>query len=534
MRFHAPTEFLRSTTTRVLGILPGGGDLRTPPDQSELWEEIAGHHDDTLFLSSRISVSSRTKQEMDQWPWNFDAGGEPTKTLIDAATSFRLREFLASEIGFMFIVGRNDVFMLPPHAVRQLTLRHELLKPNTFGEETRNYVFHCSTWLIFPYDTNTLQLLKFDHKSAQYEYFARFEEELSRRPTFSGTFASEGREPYQFHQIPIERAKNPRSIAFPEVATHAHFVFDCIGRGFNQKVPLIKLPTSTSDSNHHLISGLLNSSAALFWLKQVCFNKGAGEDEERDRFEYQGNKVEQFPIPIKVVRELRGKPDALSQSLTKLSHSCWERGQTLLTLGLRKLFDMVGEAYYEWNLKLPGNIAANAELESHFENTAVLRKSYQQAMTLQNRLYAEMIAAQEEMDWLIYGAYDLLPEGHPATRVDVAPELLDRDQRPFCIWEQAECDFARAVQLIPQTWSKSRKELWEARLRAIRDNEHIRRIEQPVYKRRWDEQWKVGNRWRCGPTAYAAEFVEAFEWWMREKAEWWLEKEQEWRSRRVR
>jgi hypothetical protein len=22
----------------------------------------------------------------------------------------------------------------------------------------------------------------------------------------------------------------------------------------------------------------------------------------------------------------------------------------------------------------------------------------------------------------------------------------------------------------------------------------IRRIEQPVYKRRWDEQWKVGNR----------------------------------------
>lgn len=29
----------------------------------------------------------------------------------------------------------------------------------------------------------------------------------------------------------------------------------------------------------------------------------------------------------------------------------------------------------------------------------------------------------------------------------------------------------------------------------IRDNEHIRRIEQPVYKRRWDEQWKVSNRW---------------------------------------
>jgi len=47
---------------------------------------------------------------------------------------------------------------------------------------------------------------------------------------------------------------------------------------------------------------------------------------------------------------------------------------------------------------------------------------------------------------------------------------------------------------------------------------------KPVYKRRWDEQWKVGNQWRCGPIAYAAEFVDAFESWLKEKAEWWLEK----------
>jgi hypothetical protein len=57
----------------------------------------------------------------------------------------------------------------------------------------------------------------------------------------------------------------------------------------------------------------------------------------------------------------------------------------------------------------------------------------------------------------------------------------------------------------------------------IRDNEHVRRIEQPVYKRRWDEQWKVGNRWMAGPVAYAQEFVDAFRWWLAEKAEWLLE-----------
>jgi hypothetical protein len=72
-------------------------------------------------------------------------------------------------------------------------------------------------------------------------------------------------------------------------------------------------------------------------------------------------------------------------------------------------------------------------------------------------------------------------------------------------------------------WSEARRLLWRARLEAIRDNEHIRRIEQPVYKRRWDEQWKVKNRWECGPAAYDAELRDAFEWWLREKAEWWLE-----------
>jgi len=51
----------------------------------------------------------------------------------------------------------------------------------------------------------------------------------------------------------------------------------------------------------------------------------------------------------------------------------------------------------------------------------------------------------------------------------------------------------------------------------------VRRIERAVYKRRWDEQWKVGNTWQCGPHAYDQEFLDAFDWWLSEKAEWWLE-----------
>jgi hypothetical protein len=69
--------------------------------------------------------------------------------------------------------------------------------------------------------------------------------------------------------------------------------------------------------------------------------------------------------------------------------------------------------------------------------------------------------------------------------------------------------------------------LWQSRLQVIRDNEHIRRIEQPVYKRRWEEQWKIGNSWQCGQPAYDAEFLDAFGWWLSEKAEWYLEFQQD-------
>src|SRR5206468_9512515 len=141
------------------------------------------------------------------------------------------------------------------------------------------------------------------------------------------------------------------------------------------------------------------------------------------------------------------------------------------------------------------------------------------------KLRHEMVARQEEMDWLVYAAYGLIDEAHPAAaslKEDVHL-TLGRDERPFRLFTKADGDFDKALSLISAEWSGAKKKLWRARLETIRDNEHIRRIEQPVYKRRWDEQWKVGNRWECGPVAYSQELIDAFTWWLSEKAEWHLE-----------
>jgi hypothetical protein len=327
----------------------------------------------------------------------------------------------------------------------------------------------------------------------------------------------------------------------------------------------------SSEASFHVACGLLNSAAALFWLKQVCFSKREAEEAESDTYyEFAGGKVQQLPVPQAIAGGLRAQNNVLADNLTVLSRACWERGQQMPSLALKKLLEKPREAYHEWNSSLPGYVPPNPELGPAFESAESLRESFRKAQETRERLRAEMIALQEEMDRLVYAAYGLLPENHPAVCSEAALECgsgaaafssstspgpgqgaaqsvddpkavagatalqggsklphsiapLDRDERPFRLWARAGGDYAKAVTQIPCHWPEGGRKLWKARLGAIRDNEHIRRIEQPVYKRRWDEQWKVRNQWRCGPVAYAAEFVDAFEWWLREKGEWWLE-----------
>lgn len=527
---------------RVVGILPGGGDLRTPPEESPLWHSIESHHDQPGYSDIRISVAERPRHDMSRFPWNFEVTNLSVQTALEASRLGSVSEFVES-IGVCFFTNAEEVFLLPAAFARKLNLTQELLEPCQKGEEIRNWTAEADFLTLRPYTNDWVPIDLAEYPSVG-RYLKWFRKPLGSRATFSGkTYDQEGKLWYGYHIINKEKLSNAHRIGYSFIATHGHFVVEPSRRLYRQTAPIIVVRNLTIQMCH-LGGALLNSSAALFWLKQVCFNKGAGEDEERDRFEFAGGKVEQLPVPQPIADALQGKTNALAEKLTKLSTACWERGQQMPGLALKKLFEKPAEAYHEWNSSLPGYVPPNPELGAPFRTEIDLRNAYLGTQAIRERLRAEMIALQEEMDWLVYAAYGLLPADHPAVSVAAVYDrrddprddrrdesalierrysTLDRDERPFRLWQRVEGDYAGAVALIPASWPAERRALWEARLAAIRDNEHIRRIEQPVYKRRWDEQWKVGNQWRCGPVAYAAEFIDAFEWWLREKAEWWLE-----------
>ena len=70
----------------------------------------------------------------------------------------------------------------------------------------------------------------------------------------------------------------PAIIAFAFVATHNHFVLDRGGKVFKQSAPVIKLPEGATEDDYLALLGVLNSSTACFWLKQVSHRQGRQRD----------------------------------------------------------------------------------------------------------------------------------------------------------------------------------------------------------------------------------------------------------------
>lgn len=509
-------EAWKNTPIRVATRLPGGGDLRAIPEESPLWHALSTYHDTPGYSDGRIMVVDRQREELLRWPLNFDSSAQTTKELLEQHSACTLGGSV-EDIGYSVLTKSDDIFFVPPHVARAHAIELELLRPINIGDELRNWTFLDSLIAIAPYDLR-FKCVEIETYPNCQKYLTPFRETLESVITFGKTKKQAGREWFEYFDPYSDRHAIDTFQAYADIATHNHFVVFYGNRLLKDTAPLVILQSS---EDAPLVAGLLNSSLALFWLKQVCFNKGGGANEDRDRFEFATKKLRQFPLSLNVDSALRGKGSL--ELLAKLSSECTLKGYELRRFAFKKLFEKSGEAYQAWNAALPDYVTPHVELQTAFTSTEDLRAHFSQAIERRDYLHAETVAHQEEIDWLVYVAYGLLCADSAAAQVEVGPAGLDQAERPFRLWHAANGVLEGAVELIPSEWSNSRRQIWRARLEAIRDNEHIRRIEQPVYKRRWDEQWKIGNRWQSGQAGYDAEFIDAFNWWLSEKAEWWLE-----------
>lgn len=478
------------------------GDLRTPPEDSRMWHSAVARHSQPGYRDEWISVTERSRVELETHPWIFSDVAQHTLDRLRAVRGVTLESLCAEPIGAQFITGADDVYVLPLHLARRSRIPQDYLRLYGTGEDVRDWEVWPSAIIIFPYDDN-LDALPEPLPPRLDEFLSPSRQHLENL-IISGTTPKRNTHLKWFEYRRLARAKLQAklNVVFPQISMYNHARLSDHSIAFKEKAQAIVLPEETGEETWQALTGLLNSSALLFILKQVCFNKGPGKRGEQDRYEFSGNILAQvrfldslsstFPYRQVIVRHVAGS-SARAAQLTGLRCS--------------KLFDMRGEAYDGWNRALPGYTAPHPLIVQPFDTAQELVALKWKGKEERERLRREMIALQEEMDWLVYSAYQLLPEAHPAVGLGVMdavhPWEVALGQRPF--------ELAAIHAGPPADWDENRKQLWQARMEAIRGNEHIARIEQPVYKRRWV------------PPDYEREFAEAFKWWLREKAEYYLE-----------
>ncbi|MGW6959132.1 BREX-2 system adenine-specific DNA-methyltransferase PglX [Streptomyces chartreusis] len=454
----------RTETIRTVRSIQG--EPRTPEDGDPglVWKAIEEQIDQPGSVSQWVSVDDLQRDRyFAKQPWVLADGGREMLEQIDRASTGHLMK-LASSIGRTTSTGADDIFFLPDEATaRRLgvagKVRHLIV-----GDAVRDYGISSMVPVLSPYSDQEQNSLRPESDDLVSRLLWIDRTRLRQRKIFGKTLAENGRTWYVHLENYSSKLRTNLGIGFAFVATHNHFTLDIDGSLFNRTAPVIKLREGASRGEHLRLLGLLNSSTAGIWLKQVSHDKGirgegggfTSDDWERF-FEFTGTKLQEFPLPAEYPAALATALDALAQQLT--------------TTG-------------------PAAIAAESA-----PTASILREAKARWESTRSR----MIALQEELDWQVYSLYNLHLED---LRVSEDPD--DPNIPELALGERAfEIALARRVAAgeasdewfkrhnstpitdIPSHWPAPYREVVQRRIDVIESSRAIGMVERPEYKRRW-------------------------------------------------
>ncbi|MFC9545841.1 BREX-2 system adenine-specific DNA-methyltransferase PglX [Streptomyces sp. NPDC056956] len=467
----------RTSTVRTVRSVQGEPGAPPEPAEGHVWSAIVDQIDKPGTLGKWVSVDDLDRERyFAKQPWVLADGGQELLGSLELRVSLKLRD-VAPRLGSTGRTSADSIMSTDRATWLRRGGEEELGRTLVIGEELRDWLHSEGTYTFFPYNETPekFQLLSLPEDSGAYKWMWPARTTLGHRATFSkGTYFSDGRPWYEWHQVTPSVGCHPWSIAFARDVTHNHFVLDRTGKAFKQTASTIKLREGATEEEHLQLLGVLNSSTAAFWLRMMCYPKGGdpvGDAGARvslypwsDRYECTSTKVQGFPLPPAYPTAPATELDSLSQKLAT---------------------------------NTPTAVAAIG-----IPNVAALRDAHSRY----NHLRARMIALQEELDWQVYALYGLLDEDlRPAPRngddfADV-PELA-LGQRAFEIvlarkvkaGEASDEWFRRhgstQVTEIPAEWPAAYQEIVQKRIDAIEANRQIGMVERPEYKRRWaTEGW---------------------------------------------
>lgn len=506
------------TVRAVMGIK---GEPATPDDPARglVWSAILDQVDQPGSQSEFVSVADTPREQFHQHPWSIGGGGAAElKEAIEAAAGTRL-DTVTDSIGITCFTLEDDVFLQPQAVLWRNCIHASTSRPMVIGDAVRDWVLADCDAAVFPYDADFRPITN-DPEVPTLRFLWTGRTCLANNFMFGRqTKVDAGLRWYEYGRLTDSKLRTPLSIVFGEVATHNHFVLDRGGKVFKQTAPVIKLPAGATEDDHLGLLGLLNSSTACFWLKQVCHCKGSTVDQHgarqrtapfEDFFAFNATTLAKFPLPAGRPLVLARELDRLAQELAAL------RPAAVLS---RRMEPAVLGGTNGGGPPAPGDRDLSARL-------AAAHAAYDAAL-------ARMIALQEELDWECYRLYGITDEQmagllesdavrQPELRPDsplmrVSAEKQARAQQlvasiksrlnlpPINLGERAfeivlarklaageeqtswfERHGSKPITELPPSWPAEYRAVVERRIALICEDRNIGLVERPEYKRRWN------------------------------------------------
>ncbi|MFC7825034.1 BREX-2 system adenine-specific DNA-methyltransferase PglX [Streptomyces sp. NPDC057375] len=484
----------------VLGVRgePGPPD---DPAQGEVWKAITSQwRKPGAGPEEWVSVEDVERQRFAEHPWSLSGGGAgPLMAAVEAAAANKLGN-IASSIGITSVTGEDDLYLMPRNGAAS-RLGVSATCQMVTGDVIRDFTLSPEFDALWVYD-KTFKTLPWEAIGASQRVLEPYRTAISSRKRFGVPMLERGMAWYEWQELYPTKLRTPLTIAYGEVATHNHFVLDRGGKVFNRTAPVIKLPETASEEQHLELLGVLNSSIGCFWMKQVSHVKGGSgigrgvQDEAwENRYAFNATRLQEFPLPAEL-------PLAIAHQLDSLAHELAAHEPAALTTS---------------------------------SNTPPTREALDTAEAEQKRIRGRMILLQEELDWTVYGLYGLLTPAEVArtTLPNDPADLSDADTPHVGLGQRAfEIALARSgadtawfdrhestpVTEVPPApgWPDSYRRIVQARIDLITDNQDIRLLERPEFKRRWlTKSWK--DREAAALRSWLLDAMEREELWFEER-----------------
>ncbi|MGW7423511.1 BREX-2 system adenine-specific DNA-methyltransferase PglX [Streptomyces sp. NPDC054813] len=455
------THFHHGASIRAVLGIKGEPGVPEEAHRGVVWRAIVDQIDKPDSESEWVSSIDADRASFKTFPWSLSGGGSD-KLLAHLNNERNQISSVTTDLGFISITGDDDAFEAPSFLIRRMSAVPRI--PLVRGEQVRDYGVQQQSQAIWPY-TSDLVPLRPGPEDPTYRYLWPARRVLQMRRRFGIPVQDiDGLHWTEFRELYSRRLKTAGFICYPFVSTHNHFTFARESLACIRTAPVIKLPEGSSEEDYLRLLGVLNSSTACFWLKQVSQGKGGSglgrgvQDEEwEERYEFTGTKIQEFPLPEEYPTSLITELDQLAQSTAELFPFAPARP----------------------------DVPSLSQLDED-------RTSYHSAR-------ARMIALQEELDWHVYSLYgledDLRAPADSVPAIKLGERAFEIDLARRMARGEIETQwFARhgsiPVTDLPNHWPQAYKDIVTKRIAAIETNRSISLIERPECKRRWaTESW---------------------------------------------